>query len=67
MRRLLWDRAVIVNTNPGYTSGNCWYGNTGADGTAANVTGSFPGQPPPTTFPEGENKPAARQPDGAGG
>ena len=35
-----WDQGgVIVDTTPSYTSGNCWYTNTGSDGTAASVTG----------------------------
>jgi Right handed beta helix region len=35
-----WDQGgIIVDTDPGYTSGNCWYRNTGKDGTAGSVTG----------------------------
>ena len=35
-----WDQGgIIVDTTPGYTSGNYWYSNTGSDGTAASVTG----------------------------
>jgi hypothetical protein len=48
-----WDQGgIIVDTSPGYTSGNCWYGNTGRDGTAASVTGlPSPTGTPPDNLP----------------
>jgi hypothetical protein len=37
---------------PPYSSGNCWYNNTGKDGTAASVTGTpSPTAPPPNNLP----------------
>jgi hypothetical protein len=48
-----WDQGgIITDVTPGYTSGNCWYGNTGSDGTAASVTGiPSPGGVPPDNLP----------------
>jgi hypothetical protein len=55
-----WDQGgVIKDTDPGYTSGNCWYDNTGSDGTAASVTGvPSPTGTPPDNLPSScENSP----------
>jgi Right handed beta helix region len=48
-----WDQGgIIKDLTPGYTSGNCWYGNTGSNGTAASVTGiPSPGGVPPDNLP----------------
>jgi hypothetical protein len=52
-----WDQGgIIVDTNPGYTSGNCWYGNTGRDGAAGSVTGiPSPTGTPPDNLPSNCN------------
>ena len=35
-----WDQGgIIVDTSPGYTSGNCWYSNTGSNGTGGERHG----------------------------
>jgi Right handed beta helix region len=55
-----WDQGgVITDTTPGYTSGNCWYNNTGSNGTAGSVTGlPSPGGVPPDNLPSScENSP----------
>ncbi len=55
-----WDQGgVIIDTTPGYTSGNCWYNNTGSNGTAGGVTGlPSPGGAPPDNLPSScENSP----------
>ena len=55
-----WDQGgIIVDTTPGYTSGNCWYSNTGSNGTAGSVTGlPSPGGAPPDNLPSScENSP----------
>jgi hypothetical protein len=55
-----WDQGgIIVDTTPGYTSGNCWYGNTGSNGTAASVTGlPSPSSAAPDNLPSScENSP----------
>ena len=55
-----WDQGgVIIDTTPGYTSGNCWYSNTGSNGTAGSVTGlPSPGGAPPDNLPSScENSP----------
>ena len=55
-----WDQGgIIVDTTPGYTSGNCWYNNTGSNGTAGGVTGlPSPGGAPPDNLPSScENSP----------
>jgi hypothetical protein len=48
-----WDQGgIIVDMTPGYTSGNCWYNNTGKDGTAGSVTGvPSPSGIPPDNLP----------------
>jgi hypothetical protein len=45
-----WDQGgVVVSPN---NSGNCWYSNTGPDGTAASVTGlPSPSGAPPNNLP----------------
>ena len=55
-----WDQGgIIVDTTPGYTSGNCWYNNTGSNGTAGSVTGlPSPSGAPPDNLPSScENSP----------
>src|SRR5262245_35591652 len=46
-----WDQGGLV-VDPSYNSGDCWYDNTGRDGTAASVTGKPPpGGAPPNNLP----------------
>ncbi len=55
-----WDQGgIIVDTSPGYTSGNCWYSNTGSNGTAGSVTGDpSPSAAAPDNLPSScENSP----------
>jgi hypothetical protein len=62
-----WDQGgIIVDTTPGYTSGNCWYNNTGSNGTAGSVTGlPSPGGAPPDNLPSScENSPLPGAQDG---
>jgi hypothetical protein len=46
-----WDQGGI-SVAPTLNTGNCWYGNTGPDGTTASVTGTpSPGGTPPNNLP----------------
>jgi hypothetical protein len=46
-----WDQGGLT-VDPTLNTGNCWYNNTGSDGTAASVTGlPSPDAPPPTNLP----------------
>jgi hypothetical protein len=46
-----WDQGGVI-VDPSYNSGNCWYSNTGSDGTAASVTGiPSPSGSPPDNLP----------------
>jgi len=46
-----WDQGGIID-DPSYNSGNCWYSNTGSDGTGASVTGvPSPSGAPPNNLP----------------
>src|SRR3954453_11888152 len=46
-----WDQGGIT-VDPTLNTGNCWYSNTGSDGTAASVTGlPSPGGTPPDNLP----------------
>jgi hypothetical protein len=46
-----WDQGGIT-ADPTLNTGNCWYNNTGPDGTAGSVTGfPSPSAPPPTNLP----------------
>jgi hypothetical protein len=46
-----WDQGGLT-ADPSLNTGNCWYNNTGPDGTAASVTGlPSPSAPPPENLP----------------
>jgi Right handed beta helix region len=46
-----WDQGGLT-ADPGLNTGNCWYDNTGPDGTAASVTGvPSPHAAPPNNLP----------------
>jgi hypothetical protein len=46
-----WDQGG-VSVDPSLNTANCWYDNTGPDGTAASVTGvPSPSAPPPNNLP----------------
>jgi hypothetical protein len=46
-----WDQGGI-SVDPSLNTANCWYDNTGVDGTAASVTGMpSPSAPPPNNLP----------------
>jgi hypothetical protein len=46
-----WDQGGLT-ADPTLNTGNCWYSNTGPDGTAASVTGEpSPSAPPPGNLP----------------
>ena len=42
-----WDQGGLI-VDPSYNSGNCWYGNTGTDGTAGSVTSTPSGSDLPS-------------------
>jgi hypothetical protein len=47
-----WDQGGLIVDPPPYNSGNCWFNNTGKDGTAASVTGTpSPTAAPPNNLP----------------
>jgi hypothetical protein len=47
-----WDQGGLVVDPSPFNSGNCWYDNTGKDGTAASVTGTpSPTGTPPDNLP----------------
>jgi hypothetical protein len=50
-----WDQGGI-SIDPTLNTGNCWYGNTGPDGTTSSVTGlPSPGAAPPNNLPSNCN------------
>jgi hypothetical protein len=54
-----WDQGGI-SVDPTLNTANCWYDNTGVDGTAASVTGlPSPSAPPPLNLPSNcDNSPS---------
>jgi Right handed beta helix region len=47
-----WDQGGLVADIPTFNSGNCWFNNTGKDGTAASVTATpSPTGTPPDNLP----------------
>ena len=50
-----WDQGGI-SIDPTLNTGNCWYGNTGPDGTTSSITGlPMPGAAPPNNLPSNCN------------
>ena len=63
-----WDQGGVIVDPPPYNSGNCWYGNTGRDGTEASVTGTpSPTATPPNNLPSDCNNSPLMGGNGADG